>query len=79
MSVVVYDVHMATDTAPRCSGSNTVQSVEKPDDWTDGRPHGEARKPCTVCGQRVPFRVRGTDLPPWARILPHRTDGTPTR
>lgn len=63
-----------TSQAPRCDGSNTVQSVEPPDDWAGG-----THKPCTVCGQRVKFRVRGTDLPRWARILPHRTDGTPCR
>jgi hypothetical protein len=63
-----------SEKAPRCTGSNTQQSIEPPLSWS----HDE-RKPCTVCGQMVKFRVRATDLPPWARILPHRTDGTPTR
>lgn len=68
--------------APRCAGSNTSQSVEG-DIVVDGavRPawaYG-THKVCTVCKQSVKFRVRETDMPPWARVLPHRTDGTPTR
>jgi hypothetical protein len=65
---------VARSQAPRCSGSNTVQSVNPPDDWVKGE-----TKTCTVCDQSVKFRVRDTDLSPWARVLPHRTDGTPTR
>lgn len=70
---------MSDEKAPRCAGSNTHQSVERPNVWADGGPGGTARKPCTYCGQRVKFWPRGTDLPPWARIMPHRTDGTPCR
>lgn len=65
---------MSRSQAPRCDGSNSVQSIEPPDSWAEG-----THKPCTYCGARAKFRVRETDRPPWARIMPHRTDGTPTR
>jgi hypothetical protein len=73
---------MSKSTAPRCGGSDTTQSIEGEIEvdrvmrsaWAYG-----THKSCTVCGQDVKFRVRATDMPPWARVLPHRTDGTPTR
>lgn len=70
------------DGAPRCEGSNTRQAV-KGQVVIDGRYYPAwaygTHKVCTVCGQSVKFRVRITDTPPWARVLPHRTDGRPTR
>lgn len=60
--------------APRCKVSGGVQSVD-PEIWVEGSGY----KVCTACGASVKFRVRQTDLPPWARIPPHRTDGTPCR
>lgn len=73
---------MTGQEVPRCAGSNTEQSVEgtvmvdgaEAPAWAYG-----THKMCTVCGRSVKFRVRGTDRAPWARVLPHRIDGTPTR
>jgi DNA-directed RNA polymerase subunit RPC12/RpoP len=73
---------MATSasTAPRCeptkpwlTGEHT-QLIPEADDWAGG-----TYTTCNLCGSRVKFRVRGTDRPPSARILPHRVDGTPCR
>lgn len=75
-------VPMTKSDAPRCEGSNTKQSVSGTV-VVDGAEQSAwayaTHKVCTVCGQSVKFRVRATDTPPWARVLPHRTDGTPTR
>lgn len=66
--------------APRCvpnsiaPGGEHTQLIPAEDDWAGG-----THTTCNVCGSRVKFRVRGTDRPPSARIMPHRTDGTPTR
>lgn len=69
-------------TAPRCGNSDLTQSIEGKIEvdgalrsaWAYG-----THTTCLACDHRVKFRVRGTDTPPWARIMPHRTDGTPCR
>lgn len=76
------DVMTPTEKAPRCEprpgalqlSPEHRQSIPDEDDWAGG-----THTTCLRCGQRVKFRVRATDVPPWARILPHRTDGTPCR
>lgn len=66
--------------APRCKprspaiGGEHTQLIPQEDDWAGG-----TYTTCNICGSRVKFRVRGTDRPPIARIMPHLTDGTPTR
>lgn len=50
-----------------------IDGVER-DAWVYG-----TTKRCNTCGNEVRFRVRATDLSPWARLLPHRVDGTPCR
>jgi hypothetical protein len=68
--------------APVCSGSGGKQSVDGEiaidGAWRPAWSHADY-KTCVVCGQQVRFRARGVDRPPWARVLPHRTDGTPCR
>ena len=54
-------------------GTVVLEGVEQPA-WVYG-----THTTCNSCGHRVRFRVRMTDRPPWARILPHRVDGTPCR
>lgn len=69
--------------APRCEPrpdtptwlrGEHVQLIPDRDNWAGG-----THTTCNRCGARVKFRVRETDRPPAARIMPHRTDGTPTR
>lgn len=54
--------------------SGRTQSVTS-DEWIEGA----GTVLCLSCGLAVAYNVRATDLSPWARIRPHRTDGTPTR
>lgn len=63
----------SSEKAPRCEMSGRTQSVER-EAWINETP-----SPCLVCGQIVKIRSRATDLSPWAKIMPHRTDGTPCR
>jgi hypothetical protein len=61
--------------APRCILAGAVVLVPR-EIW----PHQDTeRHLCHQCGQMVRFRARATDLPGIARLLPHRTDGTPCR
>lgn len=59
--------------APRCDMSGRVQSVE-PAEWI-----ASETGTCLECGHVVRINVRDTDLSPWARVKPHRTDGSPCR
>lgn len=61
-------------TAERCASSGQTQSDERA--WEDGATNAHR---CTRCGSLVKWRMRGTDLYPWGRVLPHRIDGTPCR
>ena len=62
-----------TEKAPRCYMSGRTQLI------TVGNWARDERTECNVCHSTVRFRVRETDRPPVARILPHRTDGTACR
>jgi hypothetical protein len=66
---------MAKSTAPRCVLAGATVLVP----WDIWAKQETERHLCHQCGNRVRFRVRGTDRPPNARLLPHRTDGTPCR
>jgi hypothetical protein len=59
--------------APRCTMSGRTQLITV-GDWAS-----DEFTESNVCHSTVRFRVRATDRPPVARILPHRTDGTPCR
>ncbi|MGZ9830141.1 hypothetical protein ACXYTP_25075 [Tsukamurella ocularis] len=59
--------------AERCPASGKKVSVAW-DDWADAE-----TATCPHCGSVAKWRVRNVDSPPWGRIAPHRTDGTPCR
>jgi hypothetical protein len=59
---------------PRCQSSGFVRPIDR-DEWVKETPMTE----CARCGNQVKCRVRGSDTPPLARILPHRIDGVPCR
>lgn len=63
----------STTKAPRCDMSGLVQSVDR-EEWI-----ASETGTCLGCGRTVRISVRATDLFPWARVKPHRTDGTPCR
>jgi hypothetical protein len=62
-----------TEKAPRCPVSGRKVSVPH-DVWAEAD-----TATCPGCGATARWNLRATDLPPWGRIHPHRTDGTPTR
>lgn len=62
-----------SEKAPRCTLSGRTQLITV-GDWAS-----DDFTVCNVCGSRVRFRVRATDRPPSARILPHRIDGSACR
>jgi hypothetical protein len=68
-----------TSTAPKCVSNVPGERTQLIDDKAGDSWAGGEWTTCNVCGSRVRFRVRATDRPPSAKILPHRTDGTPTR
>lgn len=67
------NTNAAAEKAPRCEMSGRTQSVDR-EAWINDTP-----SPCLGCGNVVKIRVRATDLSPWAKVQPHRVDGTPSR